>query len=373
MLVCLSFQPSLFAENAFRQHAITIKTDEKSLINNIYAYSIAKWLSYKYNVSFYAQAFVESENFSIETEDNLLKPDIASSFTNTVDISSEDELIKSLYIYNKPTLFTVGRQTTLHFAPSLVETIHWPDPMTNFFFHTAMHAPLEKSLHKSLSPKNEYTTQELPYDKITVAVYVRKGTAENLPLVSIQYNDEWDQFIAKKVLKPFFAKGSDFLQPLQFPPEQFYVDQIIKLSAMFYDTPMHVCVFTDDKKPEKIVARLQARINKTNIAFTYNQHSQSDSELLSMLNDIHLMAQYDCLIRPQSDVAFIAQLVGNHKIVMWPQTTMGKMEQLLNQVMIVVDNVTIFFHNRRTHFIKCCECNVVTDSHKQCAMMAIKS
>jgi len=148
----------------------------------------------------------------------------------------------------------------------------------------------------------------LPQDKISVAVHVRKGGGFDQSLSSIQY------YPSNMISRKFYA---DEKWPIKFLPEQYYVNQIKRISKLFDDASLFVYIFTDDRCPLRLVKRIEKAVNKCNITFscrncgnTHNTH---------VVEDFYNMARFDCLIRSGSHFALASQLLGNHQVVIYPK------------------------------------------------------
>ncbi len=349
------------------QFAITNRQEAGRLGDNVYSYCLAKWFAYKYNIPFCATEFKQSDFFSIDKVDQSLNTDFKSTFTNVIDIKTEDELIEHLKNDKASTLFIVGMGTGSHFASTLVETLSWPGIYTNIFFYAIEHPSFGSELKKALTINKQVTETPLPSDKITVAVHVRKGSGGDGALSSVQYQDEWDRIIAQKISNPTFPRGADMFCPLRFPTEQFYVDQIIKLSNLLNNCPLFVYIFTDDKNPKQIIERFKKKIGRSNITFACRKDDtyDVDSNKQSLFEDIHAMSHFDCLIKPESGFALIAQLIGNHKIIIYPQDSATLIEPPLNQAYLLIDNVSIIFRDHNTNSAKFFSFNEITEEHKK--------
>jgi hypothetical protein len=189
-----------------------------------------------------------------------------------------------------------------------------------------------------LKPIKELTPLPLPSNRITVAVHVRKGGGkfDDYRIVSpVQFYTQQDiNNAAASTLQP--ALFSDQLWPLKFPPDQYYVDQIIQLSEMLDNMPMHVHIFTDDVRPEELVRRYSKYIAKDTITYSYQEHANHSDGCV--LEDFFAMAyQFDCLIRSGSNFSWASQLIGNHKIIIAQES--GKW---IGDI-LVVDKISITF------------------------------
>jgi phospholipid N-methyltransferase len=237
----------------------------------------------------------------------------------------------------------------------------------NMCFNAFKYPLFGEALKQILIPLHKPTPLSLPKDIITVAVHVRKGSA-NDRVRSVQYNDEWDEILKKrrKMDSAIVGNETDLFFPLKLPPEQFYVDQIIKLSELMDNALLYVYVFTDARDPQQVLEHLQKHIQRPNVMLfltrttSYNQYNAND-----LIDDIHIMASCDCLIRPDSGFSVIAQLIGNHRVVIYPQDFLIQADTYdLNQAMIIITETGIVFMDRDTQTQFYTSFNEIKREHK---------
>lgn len=158
-----------------------------------------------------------------------------------------------------------------------------------------------KELKKDIALRAGGMTISLPTDKITVAVHIRQGGGVDAPILSQQ----------------IYKKYIDQEHPFKFPPLQYFVDQIKRLSEMLGNQPLYVHIYTDSRNPVATMDVVKKEVGKANI--TFNCRRQNNAPQINVLEDMFAMAQYDCLIRSASNYARISQLIGDHKIVIYPK------------------------------------------------------
>jgi len=167
---------------------------------------------------------------------------------------------------------------------------------------------------KNLSPKNQPNIN-LPNNKITIAVHVRKGGGYDKPIFSEQLYSASDNLNPTR--PPKNRKYIDVIHPFKFPPNQFYIDQICMLSTLFNDAPLYIYIFTDDQNPKKLADQFELECNKPNITFDCREHDNHHAK--NVIDDLWAISQFDCLIRGWSHFPSVAQMIGNHKIIMFPK------------------------------------------------------
>jgi len=285
--------------------------------DQIVAYTTAKWISFKFNIPLLLKPFQYSSILRLGREEKKYSEEIIKEFEGVVPIESEQDIIEhnqeNVIFENRGIRFRIGG------CPGLEQTIEYM--LQDQFFV----AELKNMLQSVVS----LPIIDLPRDKVTVAVHIRKGGGFDKPLSSIQYYRR--NMVSKKF--DFYA---DERWPLKFPPEQYYVNQIKRISELFNDAPLFVYIFTDDRNPLKLVKRIKRAVKKSNITFScrnrgnmYNAH---------VVEDFYNMARFDCLIRSGSHFALAAQLLGNHEVIIRPKHWQWVGKKL------VIDEVAIIDH-----------------------------
>lgn len=307
-----SVTPCLFADPL---QAITYFWGGGRFGDKIISYTTAKWISYKYDIPLLLKPFEYSAMLRLGKEEKKFSKEILEQYGNTVipinsgeDIAeqTEDAIFESRGGY-----FDINGSTFIEeVVASLLED-----------------KPFMKELKYMLQPVVAPPEIKLPSDKITVAVHIRKGGGYDQALSSMQY---YKRSIASK---RFYA---DKRWPQKFPPEQYYADQIKNISCLFDDKPLFVFIFTDDRNPAGLVNRIRNEVNKSNI--TYDCRKRGNFHRAHVVEDFYNIARFDCLIRSSSSFAIAAQLLGNHKLVIYPKYLQWEGSKLLVDEVAIVDN-----------------------------------
>ncbi|HEB41495.1 MAG TPA: hypothetical protein ENI08_00555 [Candidatus Dependentiae bacterium] len=285
-------------------------------------YSAAKFLSEKYGIQLLYKRFPFSHLLAMDLHEKKYDKGLLNQFKKVFPIRSEKDFIKQANP-KQPLLYNICR---VGFDFEAV------------FAYAETNAVFCNRLRKMIAPIKPLDEFWLPQDRITVAVHVRKGGGYDRPLSSVQQFDghlnlvEYTQTVVN--CKLYYAY-IDQKFPLKFPPDQYYVDQIKKLSAMLNDAPLYVYLFTDDSNPIAILEEYEWIIGKPNIVF--NCRKEENRHDLNVIEDFFAMTKFDCLIRPQSNFSKGVQLIGKHKIVIHPKKAAwvnGKL--IINMVNIVI-------------------------------------
>ncbi len=285
-------------------------------------YCKSKYLSLIHNLPFYYKPFKYSDKLNMHLMEKNYNS-LNTKFQHEKLVHSGDEInneaINTLFVTD---LFTALKGN--YPCNLLLFTI--PNPLWSFFMvdeiYEKIHSNKEfgSAIKALLQPIDKLEKVIFPDGYITVAVHIRKGSGYDFvyPLVSqqlfdrqalIEGNRECDPGVRR--LNPHYR---DYSFPLKFPPEQYYIDQIKMLSTVLGDVPIYVHLFTDDQSPNRLLETIKVNCNKKNIWFCV-----SNNESQNIVKEIYDMSQFDCLIRSCSHFPAVAQLMGNHKIIIRPK------------------------------------------------------
>jgi hypothetical protein len=352
---CISLLVSpLYTQNNLPCCAITYKLNAGGRLgDNIYSYCLAKWLAYKYKINFVYTPFPFSEFFTLSKYEKCLNDEVKKKFDQVQTVKSEKELSSKLNKLKKTTLFEIEYKLKIQ-PPNTIDTlknmtdsghgyqaIHWNQASWVYFlthFYHQYGIDLKQALGLLITPHSFF----LPSNVITIAVHVRKGGGYDAPLGSFQYLDECQNDLLLKNICPNNKKMADQDFPLKFPPEQYYVDQILKLSTLFKNVPLYVYVFTDDTRPDLVVERFKKRINCSCVEFACKLGKNSYQDCI--IEDLYMMSLFDCLIRADSNFAWIAQIMGSHKIIIFPQKAEWE-----NHMLMITDVGSIFYDQKNNN------------------------
>jgi hypothetical protein len=280
---------------------------------NVAGYFMAKILSLKYNIPFYIHNFWHSNIFEFDKDKSF-------------------EFINNFSKFKKNILVLNDRDITENLDQD--DVIFWVNMWTKIdnFDHK-----LIDETKKTLQIKKELLEEDqltIPKDMVSVAVHIRKGNGGGEVYDGEQTSQQIFEHDKSKILylKNFFnypfewetytrfnmkdLDRVDLWQP-KFPPDQYYVDQILYLYENIKSKKLFVQIFTDDKNPEQLVERIKNCVNKNDITFFYHKHNVNDART-KVARDLHEMSKLDMFIRGQSYYARTAEMMGNHKVVIHP-------------------------------------------------------
>lgn len=277
-----------------RSHFISYQlTPGSRLGDHLLTYSLASAVADIAKLPLHGPSFKYADKLTLST-DNLY---IASKKKRTVILSS----------YQGQNL-AVSPGAPIAYVCTLKTTINNMRGFNDFYNYTKTHPLFKAHLVHMISPLYQIEQLPLPSDMITVAVHVRTGGGFDKPLFM-------NSNLKKKPASTHYF--ADQMYPERFPPESFYIEQIAQIAKLCKNKPLFIHIFTDDKNPPAIVARFKAQLLHINGIFSCRTGENSHDT--NVLDDLFNMMKFDCLIRPASSYSKMAQLLGNHTIIIYPK------------------------------------------------------
>lgn len=281
--------------------------------DQLWKYCKAKWISHYYKIPLLYKPFKYSDQLVLHEQESHYKQEDKARFIKNVVISNvrSDRAIMSDANILYEIVFNASIKHAYKLENGKTTTIR------DLFSACALDKNFSKKLKELIKPAIKINKVSPPINMITVAVHVRKGGGYDPPLFSRSID-----FIDKK-------------RPKKFPPDSYYIEQIKKLSNMYEDAPMYIHIFTDDPHPEKIAKKYEAEVGASNLCFGYRE--QDNHYDTNVLEDFFSMADFDCLIRPGSNFSKIAQLIGNHQVIIFPEHAKWEGDKLFIDGVKIID------------------------------------
>lgn len=256
--------------------AITFRLNGGRLGDTIMNCAKCKYYSYKYNIPFFYRHF---------------------KYANQLQLSIFEKKLQNKK-FKKRVQVTTKRDILLHKRePDILFESHYNSKTENLYDFCRSHTLFKAELKQMFFPK-KHQKKEFDKNYITVAIHIRKGGGFDLPLYSVQVYD-----LLKRT-----KKYADQVWPDKFPPEQYYINQLIFLSYLTDNQPIYAYLFTDDSNPYLLVQHINKGIPPDrNIVIDYrrsNNHFNSH-----VVEDLYYMSLFDVLIRSESNFAKSAQLI----------------------------------------------------------------
>ncbi|MCI5052056.1 MAG: hypothetical protein MRY21_02835 [Simkaniaceae bacterium] len=284
----------------------------------------ASWLAYKYNGHFLLKRhkLLEAFDFHLAPTPELSSYHFYSLSRHKKDFPKLGGLYRVSMAYRHPDWKM--RNEVAQFK-GLIDNPEFLDHFRKLFRPNVAPKPLD-----------------IPSDCVTVAVHIRKGGGVDSPLLSKQYYDQsaFDLSTLQRLKISF--KEVDLGEPLKFPPEQYYVDQICRLSAHLHHAPLYIHIFTDDLVPDQLLKRLRSAVNLDNITWAVREEECGPKR--HVIDDLYAMTQFDCLIRSGSNFAQVAHLLKDYRVVIYPLSSgwIGRSCLVIDQTEMVINGKYTF-------------------------------
>lgn len=310
--------------------------------DNIIAYSKAKFISFKFNLPFIYKSFPHSDQLTMHIKEknnhNYYPTNICLHNISHLPQNNMDTLIISR-------INTIIREQSQSIK---IIDIEPTNPRWECFWIDEIYEKIHeypefgKQLKNMLTPINPPAPPSFPSDHISVAVHIRKGKGHgyDFPIISTQIYDINN--LSDKITHRGFV-AADSVWPLRFVPEQFYIDQIKKLSNLLNHPELFIQIFTDDPLPQQLVQRIQSHCKLDNLHISLG-NIRGDT---GIIEDIYAMSHFDCLIRPSSHFSGVAQFLGNHKLIIRPESAYWQ-----NGTLIINKTAIIIFNKNANTLVK---------------------
>lgn len=287
-----------------RESALTFEPGQDRFGDQAMTYIRAKKLSQKYGLPFFVPRFMYSDQLALSTHEYMYH-------------QKEDLLFSHQAVLKKAPQSLRYKLNTLFIVPFDIEVPEWRS-FDDMYYECINDQQFIHELKQMIKPIEPIETIHFPENiYATIAVHVRKGGGFDPPLLT-----ETDT-----LHKNYSKIYADKIWPTKFPPDEFYIEQIRYISSLLSDRPLYVHIFTDDKNPQSITEKYKSVLNKKNIIYgCRNENNQFD---MHVIEDLIHMAQFDYLIRPQSSYSRVAQLIGDHRLILSPAHAYWKRGKLI--------------------------------------------
>jgi hypothetical protein len=282
----IAFYLLLFSQLSLGKCAITYDFNGGRFGDCLSTYAKAKWFALKYKLPLFYKPFQYSEQLNLHIFETAYNPKDCKFFNKIVKVKSEADITNNtddniLFISN---FYSI--------TPDLYE-------------YRFIDKKWETEIRKSIAPTAFSSTSKLE-NTVTIALHVRKGGGFDQPLST-------DSSGKDSICKKF----SDQIWPTKFPPDEYYIEALAKIAQLIdphYLIEVHL--FTDFPEPELIAQKYQDALADNRLHFVYRATENFHNK--NVVEDYCAMAACDYLIRSSSLIAKASQLLGNHKMVLYP-------------------------------------------------------
>ena len=142
-------------------------------------------------------------------------------------------------------------------------------------------------IKEDISPAISLNLLQLPESKMSVALHYRYGSGPDL---------------ITQLPIPILSKS---------PPLEYFIENLKFIKSLSQEQ-IYCHLFTDHPNPEQIVNQIKMQVSN-DIEFGYNNSNQE----LGVLEDFFSMVNFDCIIRPCSNMSLVASIIGKcHTVIM---------------------------------------------------------
>lgn len=277
----------LFSNQCTAKRAITYDFNGGRFGDCLSTYAKAKWYAHTYNLELLYKPFEYSEQLNLHTSETLYNPDSLKTCKKIVKVTNEDDIKNNT-------------ENNILFISNFYSAT--PD----LYLYRFTDKKWDQIITRALTPINMHITHS-PKEGATIALHVRKGGGFDHPLSTD----------SQEHTAPTKTQFADQIWPTKFPPDEYYIQALENLIKILNpENRLYVHLFTDDPDPRALAAKYKAALSNPYIEFIYREAGNAHNK--NVVEDYVQMAQCDYLIRSTSLLAKACQLLGNHKIIVYP-------------------------------------------------------
>lgn len=286
-----------FSIDIFSQSAITYEITNGRLGDRLLGYCKAKYISQKYNIPLLYKPFKYTDEMTMHVNE---------VHYDKVDLDWVQKVINI--------------EDHLNFIPNDIgKNILYVVTKNHYNFYNGypyFGIPKDKifidALKKNITPLSSYKVLTST-DIHTIALHIRRGGG-------------------------YDSESSVAVDKMKWPTIDFYIQALNKLLEVVPLNKAYIYIFTDDLTPRSLALTLGDYYKNYQFEFYYraseNRHDRN------VLEDLFSMAQCDYLIRPKySGFSIIADLIGNHRVIIYPLSTRWSNKGLEYELEVVKSNL----------------------------------
>lgn len=275
-------------------------------------YLHAKWLQYKYKLPLAFKPFEFSDLLAMseiekqydESQFKAVKSHGNESPFTTLSRKSEEQRKSELVLHNIHYFPESPSERGPHYRGAYIK-VDWSDP------------GFRAEIAKTLKPNVDLNLVTPPVDRFSIAVHWRKGSGEDLNITQNYY-------------------------PAKFPPDQFYLDQLVKICRMNSSKKLYIHLFSDHKDPQILIDKIKQAIKQAGLTCDIEFALRTcETTKYPVLEDFFSMAKFDCLLRSESAFSIASQFIGHHKLVIGPTHFHTEVDHKNNTGNLVIDQIGI--------------------------------
>jgi hypothetical protein len=318
----------VFTECASARSGIVSGLSGGRLGDNLVAVAHAAWLSHIYGYELGYMPFEYSDKLVLRYTARRYTKEWVDLFSTVIRHGTKPTLEQDVVAHAR------GACTIIpYFSEFLSEYGTCPEfaHLKTIPFRVNWHdASFKELLRHLFKPVDTVRLFSLPADRISVALHMRRGGGFDAP------PSDGTSYSGSS-----FDRGA----PLKCPPIRFYIDQLISLYENLGQRPLYVFVFTDDRSPESLVDQVKKWIGTRDIIFDWRKSGNSHES--NVLEDFVNMQRFDCMIRAQSNLSYMAARLGAPRIEIEPYASRW------DDKWLVITHARIMFSDSTERVVEC--------------------
>lgn len=252
-----------------QNNAVSYGLTAGRLGDHLLAYLDAKWISHFYKLPLLYRPFEYADAFAFSRLEPFTLENCAQNYTR-VPLEEQEDLKK--------------------IKPTDSKTLYMSSKFANVFNFDWKRDGFDQIVKKIMQPVAPVSTIELPKNKISIAVHVRKGSGKNNKLVIDA-------------------------QPRRFPPDSYYLAQIRRVLQLFQGLPVYFHIFSDSPDIDKIADLYRQRIKSRKATFGFSKTSQEEADIIK---DFFDLTKFDGIIRARSNFSIAASRIADYAVSISP-------------------------------------------------------
>ncbi|HSX13419.1 MAG TPA: hypothetical protein VLE96_03255 [Chlamydiales bacterium] len=283
----------IFSPLEARRHAesaVTYSLSGGRLGDNLLAVAHAKWLSYTLGLPLIYVPFCYSDHLNLSA-DSAIKHLGSCRFSKEYYLYTKENF---LHLWRR--LYNQSNDTMLYVLPYHPETQQEFDHPNSFPLFTQVNwddPVFLRELRSIISPRFSLRCQDLPSDRVTVAMHIRTDVGRD--------SSTWEEFTMR--------------WPMKGPPFSYYVEALQLLNNVMHK-PLYVYIFTDHPDPVELEKMFINRFSHLDIVFNSRKSGNRHDE--NVLEDFFAMGKFNCLIRSESNYSLMASKLFCYQIAIAP-------------------------------------------------------
>lgn len=246
--------------------------------DNLVAYIHAKYIAHLFDMPLYYKPFTYSEQFMLDQLEQHYDPLIHNG--PHVVFAKDEDFVK---FQERSAIYVVpyfpdfdGEYLELYHGQSF--EMQWDDK-----------AFIQK-LRETIKPVKPIETIKLKKTSVNVALHIRKAGGPD------------SDYMAK-------------IYFLKFAPEDFYIKQLRRICKLFPTRRIYAHIFTNDPNPGAIAERFKEQLKDFPVKFGFENNGNQEE---FVLRDFFSMLEFDCIIRSEANLSYIAAKIGKCKVEIFP-------------------------------------------------------